>query len=76
LSTCDDHITWRPTESYHQLRGAIIRAYGKKQLSGKTDIAIAVSNERGRLIANAIIYYNSAILSKTKDKFEAEENTK
>lgn len=70
------HRSQNRIESYHQLRGAIAQAYGKKQISGKTDTAISVSNECGRLIANAIIYYNSAILSKMKDKFEAEGNTK
>ena len=35
-------------------------------MSFKTDIEIALSNEYGRLLANAIIYYNSAILSKFK----------
>jgi TnpA family transposase len=70
------HRSQNRIESYQQLRGAIAQAYGKKQLSGKTDTAISISNECGRLIANAIIYYNSAILSKMKDKFEAEGNTK
>lgn len=70
------HRSQNRIESYHQLRGAIAQTYGKKQLSGKTDIAIAISNDCGRLIANVIIYYNSAILSKLKDKFEAEGNIK
>lgn len=70
------HRSQNRIESYHQLRGAIAQAYGRKQLSGKTDVAIAISNECGRLIANAIIYYNSVILSKLKDRFEADGNSK
>ena len=35
-----------------------------------------ISNQCGRLVANSIIYYNSAILSKLRDKYEAEGNQK
>ena len=70
------HRSQNRVESYHQLRGAISQAYGKKQLIGKTDIALEISNQCGRLIANAIIYYNSAILSKLRDKYESENNQK
>ncbi len=58
-------------ESYHQLRSAIAQVGGKKELIGKTDIAIETSNQCGKLIANAIIYYNSAILSRLLAKYEA-----
>ena len=58
-------------ESYHQLRAEISSAHGRKQLGGRTDIEIAISNECGRLVANAIIYYNSVILSKLKKAYEA-----
>lgn len=70
------HHSQNRVESYHQLRAAIAQAYGKKQLIGKTDVALEVSNQCGRLIANAIIYYNSAILSKLKEKYEADGNKK
>ena len=70
------HRSQNRVESYHQLRGAIAQAYGKKQLIGKTDIALEISNQCGRLIANAIIHYNSAILSKLRDKYESENNQK
>ncbi|OJW72785.1 MAG: hypothetical protein BGO68_00605 [Candidatus Amoebophilus sp. 36-38] len=70
------HRSQNRIESYHQLRSAIAQAYGRKQLIGKTDIALEISNECGRLIANAIIYYNSAILSKLHEKFQAEGNQK
>ena len=72
----DTHRSHNRVESYHQLRGAIAQTYGKKQLTGKTDIALAISNQCGRLIANAIIHYNSKILSKLCEKYESEENKK
>lgn len=43
---------------------------------GKTDIAIEISKQCGRLIANVIIYYNSAILSNLYEKYETEGNKK
>lgn len=70
------HRSQNRVESYHQLRGAIAQAYGKKQLIGRTDIALEISNQCGRLIANAIIHYNSMILSKLRGKYEAEANKK
>lgn len=70
------HRSQNRVESYHQLRGAIAQAYGKKQLTGRTDIALEVSNQCGRTIANAIIHYNSAILSKLREKYETEGNQK
>ena len=70
----DVHRSQNRVESYHQLRAAIATAYGKKQLSGRGELEI--SNQCGRLIANAIIHYNSAILSKLKLKFEAKGDHK
>lgn len=70
------HRSQNRVEQYHQLRGAIAQAYGKKQLIGKTDIELEISNQCGRLIANAIIHYNSSILSKLLVKYEAEGNQK
>ncbi len=61
-------------ESYHQLRSAIAQVGGKKELTGRTEIEI--SNQCARLIANAIIYYNSAILSRLLVKHEAGQNAK
>jgi hypothetical protein len=43
-------------ESYHQLRSAIAQLGGKKELTGRIDIEIEISNQCGRLIANALIY--------------------
>lgn len=63
-------------ESYHQLRAAIAKVGGKKELTGENDIETEISNQCGRLISNAIIYYNSAILSRLLERLEAEDNTK
>ena len=50
-------------ESYHQLRTTIAQVNGKKELIGRTDLDVAVSNHCGRLIANVVIAYNSMLLS-------------
>lgn len=55
-------------ETYHQLRANVSQTYGKKQLYGRTDIEIDVSNQCGRLVANAMICYNSIIQSLLADK--------
>ena len=65
------HRSQNRLESYHQLRAAIAQVGGKKELTGRTDLEIEISNECGRLLANAIIYYNSAILSALLEKYEA-----
>lgn len=63
-------------ESYHQLRAAVSKVGGKKELSGKNDLETEISNQCGRLICNAIVYYNSAILSRLQERLEAEGNAK
>jgi TnpA family transposase len=70
------HRSQNRIESYHQLRSTIAQVGGKKELTGRTDIEIEISNQCARLIANAIIYYNSAILSRLLTKFEASGNAK
>jgi len=70
------HRSQNRIESYHQLRAAISKVGGKKELTGRTDIEIEISNQCARLIANAIIYYNSAILSKLLTQYEAKGNAK
>jgi TnpA family transposase len=65
------HRSQNRIESYHQLRSTIAKVGGKKELTGRTDIAIEISNQCARLIANAIIFYNSAILSRLLIKYEA-----
>jgi TnpA family transposase len=67
------HRSQNRIESYHQLRSAIAQIGGKKELTGRTDIEIEISNQCARLIANTIIYYNSAILSRLLTKYEASE---
>ena len=39
--------------------------------SARTEIELEISNQCGRLIANAIIYCNSAILSRLLTRYEA-----
>jgi hypothetical protein len=63
-------------ESYHQLRSAIAQVGGKKELTSKTDIEVEISNQCVRLIANAIIYYNSAILSRLLTRDSPSPNSK
>jgi len=70
------HRSQNRIESYHQLRSAIAQVGGKKELTGRTDLDIEISNQCGRLVANAIIYYNSAILSRLMEKHEASSNPK
>ncbi len=70
------HRSQNRIESYHQLRSAIAHVGGKKELTGWTDIEIEISNQCARLIANAIIYYNSAILSRLLTKYEVSGNAK
>jgi TnpA family transposase len=70
------HRSQNRIESYHQLRSAIAQVGGKKELTGRTDIEIEISNQCARLIANAIIYYNSAILSRLLTKYEASQDAK
>jgi TnpA family transposase len=70
------HRSQNRIESYHQLRSAIAQVGGKKELTGRTDIEIEISNQCARLIANVIIYYNSAILSRLLTKYEVTCNAK
>ncbi len=63
-------------ESYHQLRAAVAKVGGKKELTGKNDIETEISNQCGRQISNAIFYYNSAILSRLLRRLETEGNEK
>ncbi len=70
------HRSQNRIESYHQLRSAIAQVGGKKELTGRTDIEIEISNQCARLIANTIVYYNSAILSRLLENCEASPNPK
>lgn len=70
------HFSQNRIELYHQLRAAIAQVGGKKELTGRTDLDIEISNQCGRLIANAIVYYHSAILSRLLQKYELSGNEK
>lgn len=70
------HRSQNRVESYHQLRSTIAQVGGKKELTGRTDIEIEISNQCARLIANAIIFYNSASLSRLLTKYQASGNAK
>jgi len=70
------HRSQNRIEAYHQLRSVIAQVGGKKELTGRTDIEIEISNQCARLIANTIIYFNSAILSRLLTKCEANQSTK
>lgn len=59
----DVHRSENRIESYHLLRTIIAQVNGKKELIGRTDLDVAVSNHCGRLIANVVIAYNSMLLS-------------
>ena len=49
------HRSQNGIESYHQLRAAIAQVGGKKELTGRTDIKLEISNQCGRLIGTAIV---------------------
>jgi TnpA family transposase len=59
----DVHRSENRIESYHQLRSTIAQVNGKKELTGRTDLDVDISNQCGRLIANVVIAYNSMLLS-------------
>ena len=70
------HRSQNRIESYHQLRSSIAQVGGKKELTGRTDIASEIRNQCARLIANIVIYYNSAILLRLLTKYETRGNAK
>lgn len=72
----DIHRSENRIESYHQLRTTIAQVNGKKELTGRTDLDVAVSNHCGRLIANVVIAYNSMLLSGLLGRYLATGNEK
>ncbi|MCP4949430.1 MAG: Tn3 family transposase [Aestuariibacter sp.] len=58
-------------EAYHQLQRAITHPNGGR-FKGSTEYEIAIESDCSRLIANAIIYYNAAMLSKLLTRLESE----
>ncbi len=70
------HRSENRIESYHQLRAAIAQVNGKKALTGRTDLEMAISNHCGRLISNVIIAYNSMLLSGLVERYQQSSNEK
>jgi TnpA family transposase len=70
------HRSENRIESYHQLRSTIAQVSGKKELTGRTDLDVAISNHCGRLIANVVIAYNSMLLSGLLSRSLATDNEK
>lgn len=74
-SQSNDHmakITRSLPYGHHTLRAAITKSGGNKALLGRTDLEMEISNQCGRLLAGAIIFYNmcihSELLSRGLDK--------
>jgi TnpA family transposase len=72
----NSHQSQNRIESWHQLRSAIAQVGGKKELTGQNDIELEISNQCGRLLSIVIIYYNSALLSRLLQRYEATSNTR
>ncbi|ABM20967.1 MULTISPECIES: Tn3 family transposase [Gammaproteobacteria] len=62
-------------EAYHQLRRAISNV-NSDRFRGNSDEEIQIWNESARLVANAIIYFNSKVLSNLLDSFEEQGSEK
>ncbi|MCP3679552.1 MAG: transposase [Gammaproteobacteria bacterium] len=62
-------------EAYHQLKRRLLDVNGQG-FRGQSDVEIAIWNECGRSVANAIIYYNAYLLSKLMQQKEAEGDDK
>lgn len=62
-------------EAYHQLRRAISNVNGDL-FRGSSDEEIQLWNECARLVTNAIIYFNSSILSRLLTSFEYQQAEK
>lgn len=72
----DVHRSENRIESYHQLRSTIAKVNGRKELTRRTDLEVAISNQCGRLIANVVIAYNSMLLSGLVERYLAQHNEK
>ena len=70
------HRSQNRIEAYHQLRSVLAQVSGRKELIGRTDLDVAISNECGRLVANIVIAYNSILLSDLLNRYQADENQK
>jgi len=72
----NSHRSQNRIESWHQLRSAIAQVGGKKELTGRNDIELEISNQCGRLLSIVIVYYNSALLSRLLHKYETTSNAR
>jgi TnpA family transposase len=63
------HRSLNRIESFHQLKSAIAKTAGKK-IAGRTELELAINNECATLLANCIVFYNSAILSSLLAHYE------
>ena len=70
------HRSQNRIESYHQLCSVIAQVSGRKELIGRTELDVAISNQCGRLVANTVIAYNSILLSKLLERYQANDNQK
>lgn len=68
------HRSQNRLKSYHQLRSAVAQVGDKKELAVRTDLEIEISNQCARLVANEIVFYKSAILSRLLTKYKASGN--
>ena len=58
------------------MRASITQVSEKKQLIGRTDLDVGISKECGRLLANVAIAYNSMLLSRLLERYQATGNQK
>jgi hypothetical protein len=72
----DVHRSQNRIESYHQFRSFISQVSGKKQVIGKTDLDVAISNQYGGLISNVVIAYNLIMLSMLLERFQDSDEEK
>jgi len=72
----DVHRSENRIESHHQLHSTIAQVNGKKELAGRTDLEVDISNQCARLTANVVIAYNSMLLSGLLHRYLASGNDK
>ena len=72
----DVHRSQNRVEAYHQLRSVLAQIAGKKELIGRTDLDVAISNQCGRLLANVVIAYNSIMLSGLLTRYQEQGHQK
>jgi TnpA family transposase len=58
-------------EAFHQMQRSIASANGSDKIRGFDEKDLMVWNESAKLIANSVIYYNTAILSRLLEYYKA-----